>query len=79
MTQIYTKMTHPTLTTQMRTLAQTDRDLQIAITQEIGMAVITIYQWAKYYPERLARNRAALKVIIQFMEENKIKARKNKQ
>jgi hypothetical protein len=77
MTQIYTKMTHPTLTSQMRSLAQTDRDLQIAIAQEIGMAVITIYQWAKYYPERLSRNRAALKVIIHFMKKHKIKPKKH--
>ena len=68
MTQIYTKMTHPTLTTEMRILAQTDRDLQIAIAQEIGIAVITIYQWAKYYPERLSKNRAALKVILHYMK-----------
>ena len=37
-------MTKPTLTTQMRSLAQQDRDLQIAIAQEIGMAIVTIYQ-----------------------------------
>lgn len=64
-------MTDLTLTTQMRKLAQQDRNLQIAIAQEIGMAVITIYQWAKYYPERLAKNRAALKIILQYMKENK--------
>lgn len=44
MTQIYTKMTKPTLTTQMRKLVQKDRNLRIAIAQEIAMAVITIYQ-----------------------------------
>ena len=64
-------MTKPTLTTQMRSLAQQDRDLQIAIAQEIGMAIVTIYQWAKYYPERLAKNPAALKVILKYMKENK--------
>lgn len=77
MTQIYTKMTKPTLTTQMRKLVQKDRNLRIAIAQEIAMAVITIYQWAKYYPERLAKNPAALKVIIKHMEENNIKAMQN--
>jgi len=71
MTQIYTKMTRPTLTTKMCTLVQRDRDLQIAVAQEIGMAIVTIYQWAKYYPERLAKNPAALKVIIKYMAENK--------
>jgi hypothetical protein len=35
------------------------------------MAIVTIYQWAKYYPERLAKNPAALKVIIKYMQENK--------
>jgi len=55
----------------MRNLAQVDRDLQIAIAQEIDMAIITIYQWAKYYPERLSRNPAALKVIQKYMKENK--------
>ena len=55
----------------MRSLAQQDRDLQIAIAQEIGMAIVTIYQWAKYYPERLAKNPAALKVILKYMKENK--------
>jgi len=35
------------------------------------MAIITIYQWAKYYPERLSRNPAALKVIQKYMKENK--------
>ncbi len=64
-------MTHPTLTQKMRSLAQRDRDLQIAIAQEIGIAIVTIYQWAKYYPERLAKNRAALRVILQYMKENK--------
>jgi hypothetical protein len=73
MTQIYTKMTKPTLTTQMRKLVQEDRDLQIAIAQEIAMAVVTIYQWSKYYPERLARNPAALKVIINYIKANKLK------
>ncbi len=28
----------------MRSLTQHERDLQIAIAQEIGMAVVTIYQ-----------------------------------
>jgi len=55
----------------MRSLAQQDRDLQIAIAQELGMAVVTIYQWAKYYPERLAKNPAALKVILKYMKESK--------
>lgn len=73
MTQIYTKMTHPTLTPKMCTLVQRDRDLQIAIAQEIGMAIVTIYQWAKYYPGRLAKNPAALKVIIQYMKKNRKK------
>jgi len=72
-------MTKPTFTSQMRIKVQTDRDLQIAIAQEIAMAVITIYQWAKYYPERLAKNPAALKVIINYMKENKSLKRKNKQ
>lgn len=71
MTQIYTKMEYPTLTTKMCSLVQRDRDLQIAVAQEIDMAIVTIYQWAKYYPERLAKNPAALKVIIKYMEENK--------
>lgn len=70
-TQIYTKMTHPTLTGKMRTLLQRDRNLQIAVAQEIDMAIVTIYQWAKYYPERLARNPAALKVIAQYMRKNR--------
>jgi len=65
-------MGYPTLTTKMRLLVQKNRDLQIEIAQEIGMAVVTIYQWAKYYPERLSKNRAALKVITAFMEKNKI-------
>jgi hypothetical protein len=71
MTQIYTKMRHPTLTVKMCTLLQHDRNLQIAVAQEIGMAIITIYQWAKYYPERLARNPAALKVIVKYMKKTK--------
>jgi len=64
-------MTHPTLTDKMCTLVQRDRDLQIAVAQEIGLAVVTIYQWAKYFPERLAKNPAALKVIAQYMRKNK--------
>jgi len=64
-------MTHPTLTDKMCTLVQRDRNLQIAVAQEIGLAVVTIYQWAKYYPERLAKNPAALKVITQYMRKNK--------
>ena len=60
----------------MRFLAQCDRDLQIAIAQEIDMAVVTICQWAKYYPERLAKNPAALKVILKYMEENKTAIKK---
>ncbi len=56
----------------MRKLVQKDRNLQIAIAQEIAMAVVTIYQWAKYYPERLARNPAALKVILKHIKANNI-------
>ncbi len=52
----------------MRLLTQRDHDLQIAIAQEIGLAVITIYQWVKYYPERLAKNPAALKVILKYIK-----------
>ncbi len=43
MTQIYTKMTHPTLTTKMCNLVQRDRDLQIAVAQEIGRELLTLY------------------------------------
>ena len=57
----------------MLSLVQKDRNLQIAIAQEIAMAVVTIYQWAKYYPERLARNPAAVKVILNYIKENKLK------
>lgn len=76
MAQIYTKMRHTTLTPKMCSLVQRDRDLQIAIAQEIGMAIVTIYQWAKYYPERLAKNPAALKVITQYMQKNKKSVKK---
>jgi len=77
MTQIYTKMTHPTLTPKMCNLVQRDRDLQIAVAQEIGMAIVTIYQWAKYYPERLAKNPAALRVIVKYMGKNKKTVKKH--
>ena len=44
----------------LRDLIRHDRDLQIAIAQEINIAVNTVYHWAAYHPERLAKNRAAL-------------------
>ena len=47
-----------------------ERDLQIAIAQEINVAVITVYHWAAYHPERLFKNKAALKVARKYMKKN---------
>jgi len=52
----------------LRDLIRKDRDLQIAIAQEINVAVITVYHWAAYHPERLARNKAALRVANKYMK-----------
>jgi len=54
----------------LRELIKKDRDLQIAIAQEINVAVITVYHWAAYHPERLARNRAALRVANKYMRKH---------
>lgn len=62
----------------MCNLLKRDRNLQIAVAQELGMAIVTIYQWAKYYPERLAKNPAALKVIVKHMKKDKKKEAKAK-
>lgn len=47
-----------------------ERDLQIAIAQEINVAVVTVYHWAAYHPERLFKNKAALKVVRKYMKKN---------
>lgn len=52
----------------LRELVKHDRDLQIAIAQEINVAVITVYHWAAYHPERLAKNKAALRVANRYMK-----------
>jgi hypothetical protein len=52
----------------LRDLIRHDRDLQIAIAQEINIAVNTVYHWAAYHPERLAKNRAALRVANRYMK-----------
>lgn len=52
----------------LRDLVRHDRDLQIAIAQEVNVAVNTVYHWAVYHPERLARNRAALRVANRYMK-----------
>ena len=56
----------------LRDLIRKDRDLQIAIAQEINVAVITVYHWAAYHPERLARNKAALRVANKYFKKMKI-------
>ena len=52
----------------LRELVKHDRDLQIAIAQEINVAVITVYHWAAYHPERLAKNKAALRIANRYMK-----------
>jgi hypothetical protein len=52
----------------LRELVKTDRDLQIAIAQEINVAVITVYHWAAYHPERLARNKAAIRIAKRYLK-----------
>jgi hypothetical protein len=52
----------------LRDLIRKDRDLQIAIAQEINVAVITVYHWAAYHPERLARNKAALRIAKKYLK-----------
>jgi hypothetical protein len=56
----------------LRELIKKDRDLQIAIAQEINVAVITVYHWAAYHPERLARNKAALRVANKYIRKLKL-------
>lgn len=51
-----------------------ERDLQIAIAQEINVAVITVYHWAAYHPERLFKNRAALKIARKYIRKNPVTA-----
>ena len=53
---------------ELRELVKHDRDLQIAIAQEINVAVITVYHWAAYHPERLAKNKAALRIANRYMK-----------
>ena len=65
--------------TALRERIKKDRDLQIAIALEINVAVITVYHWAAYHPERLARNKAAMRITKKYMtkikkEEARIKS-----
>ena len=53
---------------ELRELVKTDRDLQIVIAQEINVAIITVYHWAAYHPERLARNKAAIRIAKRYLK-----------
>jgi hypothetical protein len=54
----------------LRELVRKDRDVQMAIAKEINVAVVTVYHWATYHPERLARNKAALRIAKRFLKKS---------
>lgn len=68
-----TTTTEKDFNTRMCEFVKKERDVQIAIAQEINMAVITVYHWAAYHPERLFKNKAAVRVARKFMKRSPVK------
>lgn len=60
----------PVLTVEERERVRTDEILQEEVGAEIGKSGSTLYQWAKYFPERF--HPAALKTLREYIKNHPI-------
>lgn len=56
------------LTAAERDLVRTSRAIQQEIADEVDVDIQTVYQWSLYYPERIYKKAAAMRVIRKHLK-----------